>query len=108
MGKKTIEFHNVTKQFDDKRLINQFNYIVLKNQRLGIIGPNGCGKTTLMKLITDRIQPDEGEIIIGDTIQIGYFAQEAEDMNEDQRVIDYIKDIAEYVPTKDGRITASQ
>ena len=108
MGKKTIEFHNVTKQYDDKRLINQFNYIVLKNQRLGIIGPNGCGKTTLMKLITGRIQPDEGEIVIGDTIQIGYFAQEAEDMNENQRVIDYIKDIAEYVPTKDGRITASQ
>ncbi len=108
MGKKTIEFHNVTKQYDDKRLINQFNYIVLKNQRLGIIGPNGCGKTTLMKLITGRIQPDEGEIVIGDTIQIGYFAQEAEDMNENQRVIDYIKDVAEYVPTKDGRITASQ
>ena len=108
MGKKTIEFQNVTKQYEDKRLINQFNYIVLKNQRLGIIGPNGCGKTTLMKLITERIQPDEGEIIIGDTIQIGYFAQEAEDMNENQRVIDYIKDVAEYVPTKDGRITASQ
>ena len=108
MGKKTIEFHNVTKQYGDKRLINQFNYIVLKNQRLGIIGPNGCGKTTLMKLITGRIKPDEGEIVIGDTIQIGYFAQEAEDMNEHQRVIDYIKDVAEYVPTKDGRITASQ
>lgn len=108
MGKKTIEFHNVTKQYDAKRLINQFNYIVLKNQRLGIIGPNGCGKTTLMKLITGRLQPDEGEIVIGDTIQIGYFAQEAEDMNENQRVIDYIKDVAEYVPTKDGRITASQ
>ena len=108
MGKKTIEFHNVTKQYEDKRLINQFNYIVLKNQRLGIIGPNGCGKTRLMKLITGRIEPDEGEIIIGDTIQIGYFAQEAEDMNENQRVIDYIKDVAEYVPTKDGRITASQ
>ena len=108
MGRKTIEFHNVTKQYGDKRLINQFNYIVLKNQRLGIIGPNGCGKTTLMKLITGRIQPDEGEIVIGDTIQIGYFAQEAEDMNENQRVIDYIKDVAEYVPTKDGRITASQ
>ena len=108
MGKKTIEFHNVSKQYEDKHLINQFNYIVLKNQRLGIIGPNGCGKTTLMKLITGRIQPDEGEIVIGDTIQIGYFAQEAEDMNENQRVIDYIKDVAEYVPTKDGRITASQ
>lgn len=108
MGKKTIEFHNVSKQYDNKRLINEFDYIVLKNQRLGIIGPNGCGKTTLMKLITGRIEPDEGEIVIGDTIQIGYFAQEAEDMNENQRVIDYIKDVAEYVPTKDGRITASQ
>ena len=108
MGKKTIEFHNVSKQYDNKRLINQFNYIVLKNQRFGIIGPNGCGKTTLMKLITGRIEPDEGEIVIGDTIQIGYFAQEAENMNENQRVIDYIKDVAEYVPTKDGRITASQ
>ena len=108
MCKKTIEFHNVSKQYDDKRLINEFDYIVLKNQRLGIIGPNGCGKTTLMKLITGRIEPDEGEIVIGDTIQIGYFAQEAEDMNEHQRVIDYIKDVAEYVPTKDGRITASQ
>lgn len=108
MGKKTIEFHNVSKQYNNKPLINQFNYIVLKNQRLGIIGPNGCGKTTLMKLITGIIQPDEGEIVIGDTIQIGYFAQEAENMNENQRVIDYIKDVAEYVPTKDGRITASQ
>ena len=108
MGKKTIEFHNVTKQYDEKPLINKFNYIVLKNQRLGIIGPNGCGKTTLMKLITGRIEPDEGEIVIGDTIQVGYFAQEAEDMNENQRVIDYIKDVAEYVPTRDGKITASQ
>ena len=108
MGKKTIEFHNVSKQYDGKCLINQFNYIVLKNQRLGIIGPNGCGKTTLMKILTGRIEPEEGEVVIGDTIQIGYFAQEAEDMNENQRVIDYIKDVAEYVPTKDGRITASQ
>lgn len=108
MGKKTIELHNVSKYYDDKVLIKNFDYIALKNQRLGIIGPNGCGKTTLMKLITGRIQPDEGEIVIGDTIQIGYFAQEAEDMNENQRVIDYIKDIADYVPTKDGRITASQ
>ena len=108
MGKKTIEFYNVSKYYDDKILIKDFNYIVLKNQRLGIVGPNGCGKTTLMKLITGRVQPDEGEIVIGDTIQISYFAQEAEDMDANQRVIDYIKDVAEYVPTKDGRITASQ
>lgn len=108
MGKKTIELHDVSKSYGDKTIIDNFNYIVLKNQRLGIIGPNGCGKSTLMKLITGVIQPDAGEIEIGDTIQIGYFAQEAEEMNTNQRAIDYIKDIADYVPTKDGRITASQ
>lgn len=108
MGKKTIEFHNVSKSYGDKVLIDNFDYIVLKNQRLGIIGPNGCGKSTLMKLITGVIEPDSGEIEIGDTIQIGYFAQEAEEMNTHQRAIDYIKDVAEYVPTKDGKITASQ
>lgn len=108
MGKKTIELHHVCKSYDDKTIIKDFDYIVLKNQRLGIIGPNGCGKSTLMKLITGVIEPDSGEIEIGDTIQIGYFAQEAEGMNTNQRAIDYIKDVADYVPTKDGRITASQ
>ena len=108
MGKKTIELRNVSKSYGDKTIIKDFNYIVLKNQRLGIIGPNGCGKSTLMKIITGVLEPDEGEVEIGDTIQIGYFAQEAEEMNTNQRAIDYIKDIADYVPTKDGRITASQ
>lgn len=108
MGKKTIELRNVSKSYGDKTVIKDFNYIVLKNQRLGIIGPNGCGKSTLMKMITGVLEPDEGEVEIGDTIQIGYFAQEAEEMNTNQRAIDYIKDIADYVPTKDGRITASQ
>ena len=108
MGKKTIEFHNISKSYGDKVLIQDFNYIVLKNQRLGFIGPNGCGKSTLMKILVGVIEPDEGFMEIGDTIQIGYFSQEAEEMDNNQRVIDYIKDIAEYVPTKDGRITASQ
>lgn len=108
MGKKTIELRGVSKSYGDKVLIKDFDYIVLKNQRLGIIGPNGCGKSTLIKIITNRIQPDAGEVEIGDTIQIGYFAQEAEEMNLNQRAIDYIKDVADYVPTKDGRITASQ
>lgn len=108
MGKKTIEFCNISKSYGDKVLIKDFNYIVLKNQRLGIIGPNGCGKSTLMKILVGAIEPDEGFMEIGDTIQIGYFSQEAEDMDNNQRVIDYIKDIAEYAPTKDGRITASQ
>ncbi len=108
MGKKTIELHNVSKSYGDKKLIENFEYIVLKNQRLGIIGPNGCGKSTLMKLITGIIEPDEGDVEMGDTIQIGYFAQEAEEMNTNQRAIDYIKDVADYVQTKDGKITASQ
>lgn len=108
MGKKTIELHHISKSYGEKRLIADFDYIVLKNQRLGIIGPNGCGKSTLMKIITGRIDPDQGEVEIGDTIRIGYFAQEAEAMDGKQRVIDYIKDTAEYVPTKEGRITASQ
>lgn len=108
MGKKTIEFHNISKSYGDKVLIRDFNYIVLKNQRLGFIGPNGCGKSTLMKILVGAIEPDEGFMEIGDTIQIRYFSQEAEEMDNNQRVIDYIKDIAEYVPTKDGRITASQ
>ena len=108
MGKKTIELRNVCKSYGDKTIIKDFNYIVLKNQRLGIIGPNGCGKSTLMKIITGVLEPDAGEVEIGDTIQIGYFAQEAEEMNTNQRAIDYIKDIADYVLTKDGRITASQ
>lgn len=108
MGKKTIELHHISKRYGDKILIDDFDYIVLKNQRLGIIGANGCGKSTLMKIITGNLQPDSGEVEIGDTVQIGYFAQEATEMDDNQRVIDYIKDTAEYVPTKDGRITASQ
>lgn len=108
MGKKTIELHHISKSYGEKKLIEDFDYIVLKNQRLGIIGPNGCGKSTLMKIITGRLKPDHGEVEIGDTIQIGYFAQEAEAMDKAQRVIDYIKETAEYVPTRDGRITASQ
>ena len=108
MGKKTVELHHISKAYGDKVLIDDFSYIVLKNQRLGIIGPNGCGKSTLMKIIAGVLQPDNGEVIIGDTIKMGYFAQDEAHMDEHQRVIDYIKDVAEYVPTKDGRITASQ
>lgn len=108
MGKKTIELHHIYKSYGDKKIIEDFDYIVLKNQRLGIIGPNGCGKSTLIKMIAGFIQPDAGTIEIGETIQIGYFAQEEPDMNSNQRVIDYVKDIAEYIPTREGRISATQ
>ena len=104
MGKKTIEFHHVSKSFGEKKVIDDFDYIVLKNQRLGIIGPNGCGKSTLMKLAAGLETPDEGSVDIGETIKIGYFAQEEQHMDERVRVIDYVKDIAEYILTKDGGI----
>ena len=108
MGKKTIELHHVSKRYGEKKIIDDFDYIMLKNQRLGIIGPNGCGKSTLMKIITGILQPDSGEVELGDTIRIGYFAQEVTDMDGKQRVIDYIRDVAEYVPASEGRSTASQ
>lgn len=108
MGKKTIELHHISKSYGEKKLIDDFDYIVLKNQNLGIVGPNGCGKSTLLKMIAGLVEPDEGTIEIGETIRIGYFAQELPEMNTSQRVIDFVKDIAEYIPTKDGRITASQ
>ena len=108
MGRKTVELHHIRKRYGEKVLIDDFDYIVLKNQRLGIIGPNGCGKSTLIKIIAGLIEPDSGSVEIGETIQLGYFAQEVPDMNTEQRVIDYIKDVAEYLPTKDGKISASQ
>lgn len=108
MGKKTIELHHISKSYGERKLIDDFDYIVLKNQNLGIVGPNGCGKSTLLKMIAGLVEPDEGTIEIGETIRIGYFAQELPEMNTSQRVIDFVKDIAEYIPTKEGRITASQ
>lgn len=108
MGKKTLELHHVSKTLGERKLIDDFTYIVLKNQRLGIIGPNGCGKSTLLKLMAGLLQPDEGQIEVGETVKMAYFAQEVPFMNPNQRVIDYVKDIAEYIPTKDGRISASQ
>ena len=107
MGKKTIELHHVSKSYGDKKILEDFSYIVLRNQRLGIIGPNGCGKSTLLKMIAGLVQPDSGEIEIGETVKIGYFAQEEQHMDDSQRVIDYVKDIAEYITTTDGKISAS-
>lgn len=108
MGKKTVEFKNVGKSMGGRRLIEDFSYIFLKNQRLGIIGPNGCGKSTLLKILAGIMEPDEGQVEVGETVKIGYFAQEVPDMEDTRRVIDYVRDIAEYIPTTNGRITASQ
>ena len=92
MGKKTVELHHVTKQYGERTLFEDFNYIVLKNQRLGIIGENGCGKSTLLKMMAGKVQPDSGVVEVGETIRMGYFAQEVPDMDSDRRVIDYIRD----------------
>ena len=107
MGKKTIELYHISKSFGERKILDDFNYIVLRNQRLGIIGPNGCGKSTLIKIIDGVVQPDAGEVEIGETIRIGSFAQEVPDMDTNQRVIDYIRDVAEYIPTRDGKISAT-
>ena len=107
MGKKTIELHHISKSYGEKKILEDYSYIVLKNQRLGIIGPNGCGKSTLLKIIAGLVEPDAGHVEIGETIKIGYFAQEEQHMDDSQRVIDYVKDIAEYITTTDGKVSAS-
>lgn len=108
LGKKTIEISHISKSFGDKKLIDDFSYILLKNDRIGIVGPNGYGKSTLLKIITGHLTPDEGSIDIGQTVKIGYFSQENEWMDESLRVIDYIKETAEYIRISEGSITASQ
>jgi len=108
MGKKTIEVSSVAKAYGDKKLIRDYTYIFLRNDRIGIIGPNGCGKSTLVKILCQVLEPDQGTVEIGPTIRIGYFSQENEDMDQSMRVIDYIKEVGEYVDTGEGRITASQ
>ena len=108
LGRKTIEWNNLSKSYGDRRLIRNFSYLLLPGDRIGIIGPNGCGKTTLLKLLTGKESPDGGTIEIGGTIRIGYFSQENEYMDESLRVIDYIRDTAEYIRTADGIATASQ
>lgn len=115
MGKTTIELENISKAYDCKVLINDFSYNFLKGDRVGFVGKNGCGKTTLMKIIDGRIEPDSGSVNIGQTIKIGYYTQELENnkeagiayMNPDDRVIDYIKNTAEFVRTEKGLVSAS-
>ncbi len=109
LGSKIIEINDVSKSYADLKLIDNFSYLIKRDDRIGIIGANGSGKTTLLEIITDRIKADTGEIEIGETVHIGYYDQESRQLNEEQRVIDYIREIAEYVTTADGQqITASQ
>lgn len=116
LGRTTVELEHICMSYQDKVLIQDFSYIFLKNDRIGFVGPNGSGKTTLMKIIAGRIEPISGRVIHGQTVKIGYYSQEIENspqsgiayMNPKSRVIDYIRDTAEYVKTRDGQISASQ
>lgn len=117
LGRTTVELNNISKSYGDKCLIKDYTYIFLKNDRVGFVGTNGCGKTTLMKMILGEVLPDSGEIITGQTVKVGYYAQELSYndetdkihyMNPEIKVIDYIRNTAEYVKTSDGEASASQ
>ncbi|RDW17237.1 ATP-binding cassette domain-containing protein [Oceanobacillus chungangensis] len=109
LGKKVIELKNLEKSYGDKILLRDFSHLVVPGDRIGIIGSNGSGKTTLLNMIAQRISPDKGEIEIGETVKIGYYTQGDEELDGSQRIIDYIKEVAEVIYTKDGQtITAEQ
>jgi len=109
LGSKVVEINGVSKSYGEDKLIDRFTYLLKRDDRIGIIGPNGSGKTTLLDMITGRVTPDRGEIEIGQTVHIGYYDQESRALNDEQRVIDYIRDVAEYVTTVDGtQITAGK
>jgi len=108
LGGKTIECNGLSKHYGDRVLFQDFTYIFGKVDRIGIIGPNGCGKSTLLKTIVGLVEPDTGSVEIGQTVKIGYFGQENEELRSDGRVIDIVKDKGEYVETKDGKVTASK
>ncbi len=107
LGRKTLEIAELSKSYGEKCLFREFSYVFCRQDRIGFVGPNGCGKTTLMKIIMGLEKPDQGEVIIGPTVKIGYFSQESEYLDPRQRVIDYIRDTAEYVQTEEGSVSAS-
>lgn len=123
LGKTTVELEHICKSYGERKLIDDFSYLFLKGDRVGFIGPNGCGKSTLMKIIAGIIAQDSGQVIVGQTVKMGYYAQEIASekpkddsresdidfsyMNPEQRVIDYVKDTAEYIQTADGVLSAS-
>lgn len=108
LGKKTIEIQNLSKAYGDRVIIHDFSYYTIRNERIGIVGENGCGKTTLLRLILGLETPDSGNVIMGDTVRIGYFSQIDQEFNEEERVIDCIKGVAEYIKTTKGMTSASQ
>jgi ATP-binding cassette subfamily F protein uup len=108
LGKKVIQLNHISKSYDGKNLIKDFEYTILRNDRIGIIGPNGSGKSTLLKMIMGQVLPDQGTIEIGDTVKIGYFSQDNEEMDLSLRVIEYVQSIAYQITTSEGTLSASQ
>jgi ATP-binding cassette subfamily F protein uup len=109
LGKKTIELHNIAKSYGEIKLLGGLTYTLKRDDRIGVIGTNGSGKTTLLEIITGRIIPDSGEVVTGQTVVVGYYDQESRALDDEMRVIDYIREVAEYITTADGtQITAGQ
>lgn len=108
LGSKIVELHSVSKSFDDKKLLDKFNYNFQKGDRVGIIGKNGTGKTTLLNMITGSVFPDAGKVVIGDTVKFGYYTQDGIHIKEGQKVIDVVREFGDYIPLKKGRQISAQ
>ena len=109
VGSKIVEFHRVKKHWGEKKILNGWDYVFKTGEKVGLVGPNGAGKTTLLKMMTLNEEPDGGKVIVGDTVVMGYYRQNMEDLKEGQRLIEVVRDIAEFIPLTKGRtITAAQ
>ena len=109
LGKTVVECEHLGLDYNGVSYIKDFSYILLRNDRVGIVGPNGSGKTTLMDILAGKLVPDRGNVQIGQTVRIGYFSQHSEFPDSEQRVLEYIRDVSDHIETNDGtRITAAQ
>ena len=108
LGKKTLEITDISKSFGGREYVSHFSHIISRDARIGIVGKNGCGKSTLLNMISGRLLPDFGTVVFGDTVKLGYFSQDSQEMDVSLRVIDFIRNIAETIETRDGPLSASQ